>query len=90
MTNFAKAPIAPHKGKLLLTNARIFDAESSYDQVGDLLIENGKIADFGKLGKVQADETIHCGGKLLTAGLVDIQVHDEVLVPITVQVVSAK
>ena len=75
MTNFAKAPHAPHKGTTLLINARIFDAESGYDQMGELLIENGKIVDFGKLGKVTADKTIDCGNKLLTAGLVDIQVH---------------
>ena len=64
-----------HKGTTLLTNARIFDAESGYDKKGDLLIQDGKIKDFGSLGKVKADETIDCKGKLLTAGLVDIQVH---------------
>ncbi len=75
MSEFGKAPLRKHKGRTLLTNARILDPESGYDKNGELLIEDGKIADFGKLGKVAGAEIIDCGGKLLTPGLVDIQVH---------------
>ena len=74
MTNFPLKNLSAHSGTTLLSNARIFDAASGYDQKGDLLIENGVIADFGKINS-KADTKIDCGGKLLTAGLVDIQVH---------------
>jgi dihydroorotase len=75
MAKFAETPNKPHKGRTLLTNVRILDPETGYDKKGELLIENGKIADFGKLGKVAADKTIDCTGNLLTPGLIDIQVH---------------
>lgn len=72
---FPLKKLGNHKGITLLTNARIFDAESGYDQKGDMLIVGGKIASFGKVAKMTADVTIDCKGKLLTAGLIDIQVH---------------
>lgn len=62
------------KGKKLLKNARIFDPESGYDQIGNLLIDGDKITDFGKIEASDA-EIIDCEGKLLTPGLIDIQVH---------------
>ena len=63
--------------KLLLANARILNPSSNLDiENGWLLIENGKIADFGS-GKSNETglETIDCDGKCLSAGLVDIHVH---------------
>ena len=67
--------LMPTLGKILFTNARIFCAKSGYDQKGDLLVENGIIKEFGKLGKVAGANIIDCKGNLLTAGLIDIQVH---------------
>lgn len=68
-------PIAKDK-KTLYKNARIIDAKSGYDKVGDLLTIGDKIADFGQtLGAVDGAEIIDCGGHVLTAGLIDIQVH---------------
>ena len=68
-------PIVQDK-KILYKNARIIDAKSGYDKVGDLLTIGDKIADFGQtLGAVDGAEIIECGGHVLTAGLIDIQVH---------------
>ena len=64
-----------HKGITVLTNARIIDAASKYDEVGSVVIENGLIADFGKVKTPEGAEIIDCGGKILTAGLVDINVN---------------
>lgn len=63
--------------KLLLKNARIINPSTNLDiNNGWLLIENGKILDFGE-GKFAENisNTIDCDGKILTAGLVDIHVH---------------
>ena len=63
----------------LLFNARILDPLSKFDEKGSLIIENGKIADFGphiKEKQVSKDfERIDCKGHLLVPGLLDIQVH---------------
>jgi dihydroorotase len=73
-------------GKLAFINARIMDPETGLDTQanngsgnGQLLVVDGKIADFGVgifPNTPPADaEVIDCGGKLLTPGLIDIQVH---------------
>lgn len=61
--------------KILYKNARIIDAATKYDQVGELLTIGNKIADFGQNLNAEADEVIDCQGHVLTAGLIDIQVH---------------
>lgn len=59
-------------------NARLFDPANGLDETGTLLIEDGKIADLGASllsgGLPQDVETIDCGGKLLTPGLIDMRV----------------
>jgi dihydroorotase len=61
--------------KILFKNARIIDAESNYDQKGDLLVIGDKIADFGAKIESEGAFEVDCSGKVLTAGLIDIQVH---------------
>jgi dihydroorotase len=65
--------------KIVFKNARIIDAYSSYDKLGELLVDNGKIVDFGQniLGSqnISDVEIIDCNGNILSAGLIDIQVH---------------
>jgi len=63
--------------KKILNNARILDASSNLDINGWLLIENGKITDFGEgtATKLENTEIIDCEGKCMSAGLIDIHVH---------------
>lgn len=65
--------------KVAYTNVRLFDPKTGLDEQGGLLTDGNQIVDFG--AKLFADGTPHgaevvdCGGKLLTPGLLDIQVH---------------
>lgn len=63
--------------RLAFINARLIDPASGLDTTGALLVEDGRIADFGpKLfaGTKPDCETIDCGGKVLAPGLVDMRV----------------
>jgi len=72
---------SPQNTKLqdtLLTNARIIDPESGFDEHGSLLIKDGRIADFGAhlvANPPEAAEVIDCNNHILSPGLLDIQVH---------------
>ncbi|HLD76609.1 MAG TPA: dihydroorotase [Rickettsiales bacterium] len=66
---------ASQDNKMLFKNARIIDAASNYDKVGDLLVIGDKIADFGVEIKAEGAKIVDCKNKILTAGLIDIQVH---------------
>lgn len=62
--------------RLLLTGGRIIDPASGRDHAGDLLIEDGRVADVGPVGKVGAgDPTIDCTGRLVLPGFIDLHVH---------------
>ena len=67
------------KQQVIFTNARIVDPESGFDMPGEILVENGIIADFGKNifsgSYPNGFEIIDCGGNVLCPGLLDIQVH---------------
>lgn len=61
--------------KLLIQNARILDPSQNRDEIGDILIENGKIAQVG--GKLPADDAqcIDASGLCAVPGLIDMHVH---------------
>ncbi len=67
--------VASSDNKILFKNARIIDAATGFDKVSDLLVIGDKISDFGSEIKAEGARIIDCGGKVLTAGLIDIQVH---------------
>ncbi len=57
-------------------NARIIDPESGYDDIGTLIVKDGKIAKFGvDLQPDKSLEVVDCDGYVLCPGLLDIQVH---------------
>jgi dihydroorotase len=61
---------------LLLKGGRIIDPASGRDEVGDLLIEDGRIARIGPVGRVgPADCTLDCRGKIVAPGFIDPHVH---------------
>ncbi|MEA5039947.1 MAG: amidohydrolase family protein [Clostridiaceae bacterium] len=62
--------------KLLITGARLLSRADGLDTVGDLLIENGKIAAIGtELSQERIDRTVPARGLVLTAGMVDLFAH---------------
>lgn len=63
---------------ILLKRARLIDPSQKLDQIGDLLIRDGKIAEVGEdlfSHAAHADEVIDCGGLAAAPGLVDMHVH---------------
>ncbi len=59
---------------MLIKNARIIDPASSTDMVGDIKIEDGRIAAIGSNLKSD-EEVIDASGKWVIPGLVDLHVH---------------
>ncbi|WP_018146967.1 dihydroorotase [Henriciella marina] len=59
--------------RTLITNARLLCPASGLDEPGSLLIENGEIAEIGKVDG-DADVTIDASGLCLSPGLVDLRV----------------
>ncbi|MFP4381450.1 MAG: dihydroorotase [Candidatus Sumerlaeia bacterium] len=60
---------------LLIKNGRIIDPANKRDEVADILVEDGKIADCGRDLGAQADETIDATGKIVCPGFIDMHVH---------------
>jgi dihydroorotase len=64
--------------RTVFCNARLIDPASGLDAKGGLLVENGKIADFGPrlFGDVDRSdpEVIDCKGLVLAPGLIDMRV----------------
>lgn len=60
---------------LLIKNGRILDPANNRDEVADLLIVDGRIADSTQAISGAPDETIDATGLLVTPGLIDLHVH---------------
>ncbi|MDX2222706.1 MAG: dihydroorotase [Rhodospirillaceae bacterium] len=60
-------------GALLIENARLVDPASGRDEIGALLVEDGKIAALGKASAKSA-ERIDAKGAVLAPGLIDLRV----------------
>ncbi len=61
--------------KTLFTNARLIDPVALTDQVGALLVEDGKISQvWGSAPELTGPEVIDCAGKCLAPGIIDIGV----------------
>src|SRR5438128_1385417 len=61
---------------ILIRNGRILDPANERDEVGDLLIVDGRIADLSQLANLnsQLDE-IDASNLIVSPGLIDIHVH---------------
>lgn len=59
----------------LLKNARVVDPQVGLDEVTDILVSDGKIAQVGKGISANGAEELDFSGKVITPGLVDIHVH---------------
>lgn len=61
--------------KLLIKGGRVINPETKFDQVADVLVEDGKIKEIGA-GLVAEDATVYdATGKVVAPGLVDLHVH---------------
>lgn len=61
---------------ILLKGGRVVDPSRDVDQVADLLIQDGLIADIGhNLGGPDGVETVDVQGKVVIPGLIDVHVH---------------
>ena len=65
--------------RIAFLNARLLDPASGLDATGNLLVENGRIADVGPRvfsdGKPADAEIVDCKGLCLAPGLIDMRVH---------------
>ncbi len=59
---------------LLIKGGHVIDPANGLDGIADVLIEDGKIAEVGKL-KSKADQTIDAKGRIVCPGLIDMHVH---------------
>jgi dihydroorotase len=62
---------------IALVNARLIDPASGLDQLGGILIADGRIADLGRhiaAGAAGDAEIVDCGGRVLAPGLIDMMV----------------
>jgi len=63
--------------RLLIRNGRVIDPANGVDEICDVLIADGRIADVGRIGDVAPGtaEEIDASGRLVTPGLIDMHVH---------------
>ena len=61
--------------KLVIRNGRVICPSSGYDNVADVLIENGRIAGVGQNLVSSGAETLDASGLIVAPGFIDIHVH---------------
>ena len=63
---------------LLLRGARLVDPSQGLNEIGDVLVVDGKVEGIGRLGDVRRDgdlETVDCAGQVVSPGFVDVHCH---------------
>jgi len=63
------------KKNVLLENGQILDPFNNKEFLGDILIEDGKISQIGKVSFNKKVQRIDCSGKIITHGFCDVHVH---------------
>jgi dihydroorotase len=69
---------ASHAPAMLLRGGRLVDPSQGLDEVGDVLLVDGKVEGIGRLGEVRRDdglETFDCDGRVVSPGFVDVHCH---------------
>lgn len=61
--------------KLMLKNGRVLSPGNAFDQICDVLIENGKIAAIGAHLSADGAEIFDASGLVVTPGLIDMHIH---------------
>ena len=60
---------------ILIKNGRIIDPMSNRNEVADIYVENGKVAQVGKGIEKEAERVIDATGLLVMPGFIDLHVH---------------
>lgn len=60
--------------KIVIKGGRVIDPANGFDEVADVLIENGKIGKVGSVDEADA-EVIDATGCIVSPGLIDLHVH---------------
>lgn len=61
--------------KLMLKGGRVINPGKDFDEICDILVEDGKIKAIGKALEDKAAEKIDAAGLIVTPGLIDMHVH---------------
>jgi dihydroorotase len=61
--------------RLLIRGGRVVDPGSGLDAVGDVLVEDGRVAAVGGTAGAHPDRTIEAAGLVVVPGLIDLHVH---------------
>ncbi|MES2748834.1 MAG: dihydroorotase [Patescibacteria group bacterium] len=62
-------------GTILIKNGRLVDPKNNRDEVTNLLISDGKVAEIGCTDTTEADTVLDATGLIVAPGLIDLQVH---------------
>ena len=64
---------------ILLRGGRLIDPSQRLDEIGDLLVVDGRVEAIGRVGDVRRDgdalETIECAGRVVSPGFIDVHCH---------------
>ena len=60
---------------MIIKNGRVINPSNGFDEIADILIEDGIIKDIGKFEAIEDKEVIDAKGCVVAPGLVDIHVH---------------
>lgn len=61
--------------KLVIKNGRVINPETKFDEIADVLIEDGKIKEIGTDLEAGNASVYDAAGKIVTPGLIDLHVH---------------
>ncbi len=68
-------PTLPPVNSLLIRNGRVIDPANGRDQIADVLIVDGRIADLASLDFNAPIQTLDATGLVVAPGLIDLHVH---------------
>ena len=60
---------------MLIKGGRVINPATQMDEVSDVFVENGKVAEIGKNLKIKADRVIDAEGCYVMPGFIDMHVH---------------